>query len=243
MLTPERERLIREHYWYTADDDYICARLAARNGLFKHFAWNAGQALEKYIKCAILLEGGSAQFSHKFCSSFKSRVFATYTNAFPTEINVCRFAKVADRWKDFAKESFLECLKRFEQNGSARGRYREIDLLIKPLDLQKLDRLVFFLRPFCSSMEDIKASPERLESEHAPAAAKSWPTIQFGLMTEEKEKALRWENCANFPEVFKDSRGWSFMYGGTAPSKMLHTTSHLNDGDLEWLEQRSKFRR
>lgn len=44
----------------TADGDYIAARMACRAGLMPQFLWSAQQALEKYLKCILLVNRISA---------------------------------------------------------------------------------------------------------------------------------------------------------------------------------------
>jgi HEPN domain-containing protein len=48
----------------TADQDYIAARLCYRNALIPQFHWASLQALEKYLKCILVLNRLKAQNTH-----------------------------------------------------------------------------------------------------------------------------------------------------------------------------------
>lgn len=45
----------------TADGDYISARTAMRNRLYYPFLWSASQAIEKYLKCILVLNQASSK--------------------------------------------------------------------------------------------------------------------------------------------------------------------------------------
>ncbi len=48
----------------TADCDYIAARLSFRAGLVPQFLWQSLQAIEKYLKCILVLNRIRAPKSH-----------------------------------------------------------------------------------------------------------------------------------------------------------------------------------
>jgi hypothetical protein len=55
----------------SADEDYLMARWAFRNGLSHPFFWNAQQATEKYLKGALLLNGCVvSQYGHELAPMF-----------------------------------------------------------------------------------------------------------------------------------------------------------------------------
>ena len=65
-LEERKSALIQAHYLETADADYLTARWAWDNGLFYNFCWSAAQAVEKYLKAALLYNDRSAtDFGHK----------------------------------------------------------------------------------------------------------------------------------------------------------------------------------
>ena len=55
--------LIFKLFTEAADEDYIVARVAFQFGLPNQFSWSAQQAIEKYLKGALLLNGISVKKS------------------------------------------------------------------------------------------------------------------------------------------------------------------------------------
>ncbi len=245
-LSSTRQMLVRRLFWRAADDDYICARLSAQNGLYRHFAWNAGQCLEKYVKCLILLAGGSAKFSHQFFEAFEVHVHKENKSKFPQTLDISSFTKIIKENKKYAQEDFFECLKRFEVMGNPSGRYRTVRSLIWPYDVQKLDRLVFLLRRLCAAppaeKKSIEAHAQRLEQDHYYTSAIDWDTLNVApSLRERKLKALKFENCANFPETYDESNGWYFLASDHPPHVTLDVMGTLSKTDLEWLNMKVKM--
>jgi HEPN domain-containing protein len=67
-MTIETEKLINNFatrsFRDTADGDYITARLAFRARLMQNFLWSSLQAIEKYLKCILILNRIEAPKSH-----------------------------------------------------------------------------------------------------------------------------------------------------------------------------------
>ena len=55
----------------TADGDYIAARLAFRAGLAQNFLWSSLQAIEKYLKCVLVLNRIKAPRGHDLAEILK----------------------------------------------------------------------------------------------------------------------------------------------------------------------------
>jgi HEPN domain-containing protein len=53
-----------------ADEDYLIARMAARSGLQFQYCWSSQQAIEKYLKAILLLNGQKINFNHDLLSMF-----------------------------------------------------------------------------------------------------------------------------------------------------------------------------
>ena len=56
-----KNNVVTQMFVDTADQNYLIARWAYHRGLFLDFFWNACQALEKYLKASLLLNGKSAK--------------------------------------------------------------------------------------------------------------------------------------------------------------------------------------
>ncbi len=233
-LTGEQVELVRRLFWHAADDDYICARLAVKNKLGRHFCWNAGQAIEKYIKCISIQSGHHAKFGHQFVEHFSKIVYPQHREAFPPILDIRPFVKVHEDLVEYSTEPLFECIKRFEKFADAALRYNEIDHLILHYDLQKLDLFVSFLRQVCAD-----TPKERLAE---CKAADFWPTVNdTGKSHERKREALKWENCANFPDEYDASAGWIFMSGKSSPLTVHKLLDSTKDDDLSWLTEKTKI--
>ena len=233
--------LARRLFFYSADDDYICARIATRHALYRHFSWNAGQCLEKYTKYLCLLRGQTAKFSHDFLDHLQKFVIEADPKLFPMQIDVSAHTKVKKEFSEFTKESLLDCLSRFQKIGNTKGRYRTSDNRVLPYDLQKLDLIVFLLRRLCvpppKSEEAASTHEDKLRSDHRYTTATNWPTIWGNSATgQQKLEALKFENCANFPEQIEQSRGWLYSSFDEAPQNTLGIVGRLNDEDKGWLK-------
>ena len=64
--------LIKSLYTDAADEDYSVARFSFRLGLGNQFGWSAQQAIEKYIKGALLLNGMNiSELGHDLDRAFR----------------------------------------------------------------------------------------------------------------------------------------------------------------------------
>ncbi|MDQ2093443.1 hypothetical protein [Rhodalgimonas zhirmunskyi] len=244
QITPIQQHLVREMFWYAADDDYICARLSAQNGLFRHFSWNAAQCVEKLTKCIILLNGGSAKFNHSFFKPLKEKVIEPYKRCFPETLDVSAFCKVKDSMAHYASEELFDFAERIEEYGHTNGRYRQIPARVLPFDLQKLDLLVFFLRRLCAPMP-LNASQRKqhilsLQEDFLFTTATQWPTVN-GFTFKGKEDALRRDNTANFPELFDELPGGWASAVAAAPLETAKWTGLASTEDLSWLKSVAKI--
>lgn len=245
QISSSRQELVRELFWHAADDDYICARLSARNALYRHFSWNASQSLEKYTKCIILLQGGNAKFGHNFHRRLKDDVIDQNSNEFPEYLDISNTCKVCEKLREYARESLISFVKRIEAAGHTEGRYRKTNNLVKPYDLQKLDLVVMFLRRLCApapcSLHSKNEHDRKLDRDPEQVATNLWPTVQYSTRDyKDKWNALRFENCANFPELYDSSTGWFFGSWASAPQVAMEVTSRASQQDLDWLRENIK---
>ena len=125
----------------TADGDYISARLAFRAACYEQFLWSAQQAIEKYLKCILVLRriprpepnkhGHRPDMHHRLQKGIDMIGAQALQFTKPT----CGFIKYLD--------------------ATALGaRYFEISLVATGDELVSLDRAVWELRRYCTPSED-----------------------------------------------------------------------------------------
>ena len=111
-----------------ADQDYVAARMAYRGRLIQQFHWASLQAVEKYLKCILMLNRVRANsLGHDLGKSLA----LVETSLFPLRLT---------------KESrgFITHIDRFGQ-----FRYLEISYFVRGFELVELDRTVWQLRRYC----------------------------------------------------------------------------------------------
>lgn len=124
----------------TADGDYISARTAIRNKLYYPFLWSAAQAIEKYLKCILVLnEASSKNLGHNLgrCIRRVERETAITISLSPRE------SALIDKLKDLDGDRYL--------TKSYTG---------EDQDLVALDLLTWRLRQLCSPLGFDPASGE-----------------------------------------------------------------------------------
>lgn len=237
-----RQLLARRILMEAADDDYICARMCAQTSLPQHFAWNAGQAIEKYLKCIVVLDGKSVKgYSHNFFKLFSSELFKSNRKLFPPKIDLRSNLKFRESLKKHTTEPFEDCIQRFEAMGRPSIRYRTVSILVKPYDLQKLDRLTFLLRrlcmPFPDEISECHEHIHQLETDFYYSPTSYWPTtrVSSGPTAERKLGYLKFENTAHFPETISTSKGWMTAHMSMSPKTVLRESGMTTQRDEEWL--------
>nr|WP_198980093.1 HEPN domain-containing protein [Herbaspirillum sp. ASV7] len=159
----------------TGDGDYIAARMAFRARLFQQFLWSAEQAIEKYLKCVLMLNRKKADFGHQISTGL-SRVNSELPfkiTLSPQEERV--FERIAAQDAD---------------------RYLTLSYFIEGTDLPWFDAVVWKLRQYCQPLDiaDIYSAPsqeemnkgimriERLLAEKRPSAPEC--AIEGGFIEE-----------------------------------------------------------
>lgn len=115
-----------------ADGDYIAARLSYRAQLVPQFLWQSLQAVEKYLKCILVLNRIKAPKSHSLASLLQSVSGAGL---------IVRMSPETAR--------FLEYLDRH-----GRFRYYEVPYHTRGDELFRLDRAVWEIRRYARVMHD-----------------------------------------------------------------------------------------
>ena len=138
---------------------------------FRQFSWSASQAVEKYLKCALLVQGGDAKFSHNWnkkigdlwaiCEKSDYQVLLTLE---PASCDIIMHDE------DIYQESLSEFLGRISKNGHTGVRYNEYDYLdIEVYDLHKFDSVCYLLRDLCIPRDGALLEDDSQAGEPKPA--------------------------------------------------------------------------
>lgn len=121
----------------------------------RQFFWHSAQAIEKYLKASLVLNGYSIKnISHKLSKAFDT--VRSYGADFLPEFNLPNQNLVLNKNLDFWKEeSHGNFIARIEQNGTPSNRYDYFGVHLKIADLYKLDQLVFSLRNLSVNLNDV----------------------------------------------------------------------------------------
>jgi hypothetical protein len=198
-----------------ADYDYICARMAARTMLIPQFLWLALQAIEKYLKCILLLNRIPAkQIGHKVgfgLSHARKNV--------PFEIRLSN-----------GSEELIEHLDTY-----GRFRYLETPFHVFGLELPQLDRTVWEIRRYCTIINyclklNDGSTKEMLQLEiEKIKKSESKPPQHFRVHGGFLEKIIDdKKNPAREPLV------WQNLYYGRRPKKNIQLVkfSHSTNSPL-----------
>lgn len=157
-----------------ADKDYIAARVASRLKLVEPYLWSSLQAIEKYIKCILLLKRiSSKSVGHVLLKglSLLEQHGVSLDLTEPTQNHI----------------SYLDRFGRF--------RYSEASNIANGHQLVALDRSVWELRRYCTRDEDSHTLSLR-SGESPPRMNLSGGVIERVLQGENLElrRALVWQN-------------------------------------------------
>lgn len=141
--------IINELYFKTADDTYIVARWCSIQRLSSDFIWNAIHALEKYMKAAILLNGGSVKnIGHDIECAYEE-LEKLAADILPSELKQPEDLELP-YWTETTPKQFI---KKLMSSGGASVRYNERGYVHTMLDLFLLDELVFHIRRLCIRLD------------------------------------------------------------------------------------------
>lgn len=146
--------IIKTLYLHTADETYISARACLKNGLPSDFIWNAIHALEKYMKCALLLNGGRIKDLRHDIERGYRRLKSLAPGLLPSDLPKPDNLGLP-YWRDETPEAFLA---RLTNSGGADGRYNMFGFSHHRDDVLKLDIMVFRIRRLTV---DLDAAPNK----------------------------------------------------------------------------------
>lgn len=151
----------------TADGDYIAARLAFRAGLIQNFLWSSLQAIEKYLKCILVVNRIKAPKSHNL-----TEILNVFNNSDKFELTLSEDTK-----------KFLIFLDTY-----GRHRYYETPYYTMGHELISLDKSVWQIRQYARVMDyqinDLQGRKvEMLQHELATnKSAKNRPPHKFRII-------------------------------------------------------------
>ena len=227
-LSPERYQATCSIFRDTADEDYFFARVAWKNLNVRQFSWSASQAVEKYLKCALLIQGFDAKFRHNWYEKVSDLWTVCerlgYTVAPNLEPVNCEIAILGG---DNYRESLSDFLGRISKNGHIGIRYNEYDYLdIDTYDLHKLDSVCYLLRGLC-----IPVDGELLE-DNSQAGVPNPALISFPRKIKDSTH-LSTANYSFFPEqAGAPSR---LISGSSSPVAMLIAKGDYST--VKWLTE------
>ncbi|MBI1173195.1 hypothetical protein GC209_17540 [bacterium] len=151
-----------------ADYDYACARACIFQRQAYSFYWSAAQAIEKYLKCTLLLNSMSVKDEGHRLSSMTTKFRNRFPKILPLVLIPPKFMElnVADERFDRSNaEPFDKFVDRIEKSGSPHNRYRHYSLAFYESDLHKLDEVVFQIRRTCFPLGARRRQTEKIYSE------------------------------------------------------------------------------
>lgn len=147
LINDYAERSLR----YTADEDYISARMSYRVGLVEPFLWSSLHAIEKYLKALLL-------FNKKKAKGFQHNIVALLIAAKEIEGLNLRLPTQT--------ELFVKYINKYGEN-----RYFEGSVYLDEYALDSLDETVWYIRRHCydrSIYEDNLRQVEPSDLEQNP---------------------------------------------------------------------------
>lgn len=231
----------------TGDADYIAARLAIRSRLPGPFLWSAEQAIEKYLKCILMLNRiPTLKLGHDI-----NKALDLINSSLPFKI--------------LLSEEENEV---FQHIASCNGdRYLIFSFYFEDVELLKLDKLVWRLRQYCTALDKVHyadtpnedvllAGVRRIETgltgqrsdghlkhaflekiladiNHPAHEALTWKNFHFSL----EEKAEIMFNCG-----FQEVNSPLFLNPELAPevAKLMYIPSHMLAAAERLSEERRK---
>ncbi|MDO8342103.1 MAG: HEPN domain-containing protein [Cellvibrio sp.] len=140
-------QVINDSFIVTADEDYLHARFLAIKRLHRAFFWSAAQAIEKYLKAFLLMNGVSVkENSHKIFPLLEKAIQIDPTIKL-TSLNTHKAIKINEKTKKHLKKLNIESfINDIQANGTPNNRYNQQGITFNTSHLLGLDSFVYFLR-------------------------------------------------------------------------------------------------
>lgn len=140
--------VIYESFVVPADQDFLMARFLAQNGLHRNFYWAAAQAIEKYLKAFILMNGGELKNSkdHSIKKLFEVAKNIDHSLA-SIDTQPHNAIIVHPELNNFVKKfSVSEFVKELDTHGNSNNRYNAMGIVYNTGHLFALDSFSFNVR-------------------------------------------------------------------------------------------------
>lgn len=195
--------LVLDRFFHTAEKDYIASRMLYCSGLRQLFIWQAGQTIEKYLKAAILLSGGSIRKSHSLTWHF-DQLRQVCANQIPTAMliddNAYRYPiQVSEEGYEYEvnyTENTRDFVERINSIYDPEQRYNQRGFSIELYDLFKFDQLTCILRNIPLNRMDLH--------QDFPINNSAFGDVQLSKLN---KCAVEFLKAANYP--FFPENGWS----------------------------------
>lgn len=174
--------VIYESFVVPGDQDYLMSRLLAQKGLPRGFYWAAAQAIEKYLKAFLLMNGVSVK-EFKFHPIKKLFEAANKIDTSFTALSILPHPSiqvepgVSHHLKKFTVQGFIDEL---ERHGSADNRYNAIGVEYNTGHLCAMDSLSFQVRRKIGAIP-INESFNKLSSDLMATFERHNPWFQTGI--------------------------------------------------------------
>jgi hypothetical protein len=221
----------------SADEDYLVARMALRSSLHYQFCWSSQQAIEKYMKAAILLNSDEpvavVKGGHGLSELFEKCLL------FSGDLLPLVLCPPRGFWPDRAHElRFFEktedYIARVEAYGDPNNRYRMFSIVLDKKDLHKLDQVVFMLRRI--------AFPLDIEFAGTGLKARDHLKQNRGLQLHSEMAFQKRIHKAGGDRITQDFEwiNWAFFYEKSRKeSKVTRGTTAYNSEPYILFEQKS----
>lgn len=223
-------QIIEETFVFTADEDYVTARMLALTGMERMFFWAAAQALEKYFKAILLQQGTSCKkenhsitsLINKYPTMFKflNKVDCKPSNAFLEKTN-------AD-WKGYwSIESIEDFFSHIDKYGCVDNRYNQVGKEYDVSMLIILDRVVFAIQEYILRSVDIKIQAEKMDKNISCFFEKN-----NEVFSENDPPIPKFSNTViHLERALKDCYGHSALY-----EQWLKDNIKINDRNIAFLK-------
>jgi len=151
-----KNNVVTQMFVDTADQNYVIARWAYHRELFLDFFWTACQALEKYLKASLLLNGRCARHQGHNLIVLFDEVEEYAADFFPSLlIQPLKLNQLtgASKWRDETPRQFID---RFNDLGNSNNRYNVFGYTQRWEDLHHFDQMVYAVRRVAFNLD---ASP------------------------------------------------------------------------------------
>ena len=262
MSVPATNAMARNLVWRmfrdAADEDYLVARWAALEGLNHQFLWSAQQALEKYLKAALLLNDRSISDDKHALKDLYHKLLPVVGDLLPMVLCPPNYFEEPGlpfegarypRWFDF--QTLLEFISRVDLIGNPNVRYRQHSITFFGYDLHKFDEVCFLLRRVCVPLDMPYASTggtyRSVLTRDRRLQSKRTLSFQDHPSTKKSRRLIRIFKCRNFSYFEKESRNAGLILARRSATNSPISLQARMPGEgieaVKWLLNVGKFRK